>query len=117
MDEVAAIIDWQTAFVGCPMVDVARLIMCCETHVRRQLHCYIAEIYHDELKRATKESENASTDPKLTYTLEDLQTAFELNFVHQAANFAIIFTSVRPMQITELSGPQQCHKGPLVDPL
>jgi len=82
LDEPAALIDWQIAFTGNPMYDIARLVvMCCEVDVRRELDTYILQFYLDELSRLLQE-EGAGKKPP--FTLENLKPAYEVIAVHQA---------------------------------
>ena len=75
-DELAAVIDWQMVFVGNPMADIARVITCCETEVRRDLETYIFQLYHDELSKLMGR--------KLSFTVDDLRPAYDIMIVNQA---------------------------------
>jgi len=86
-DEPAAFIDWQMTFVGNPMADIGRVLMCCDTNVRREMDTYILQLYHDEVSRLLREDGKGR---KLEFTVSDLRPAFEISIVHQAMIFSIM---------------------------
>lgn len=85
-DVLAAFFDWQMAFAGNPMHDIARLLIWCETDVRRELDTYILQLYHDELSRLMWEDGGG----KPLFTVGDLRAAYEIMLPNQAVMFAMV---------------------------
>ncbi|KAH7701867.1 CRE-DHS-27 protein [Aphelenchoides avenae] len=86
-DRILAIIDWQTAFNGNPMLDLAQFIcICADSAVRREAEHehFVIKYYHAELIR------HMALEGKVPpYDILQLTEAYKLAFLTQASQFVV----------------------------
>ncbi|CAD5227715.1 unnamed protein product [Bursaphelenchus xylophilus] len=85
-DQVLAYIDYQIGFEGNPIFDICRfLTICADAEIRREAEPVVLKTYHDRLT-----SLFAKRGEKVPYSLEDVQELYDLSFVHQTLQSALV---------------------------